>query len=88
LQDDFRLKPDEITPNQVKVNKELRETAAAIEKPKEASLPKPVEGAEIGQRMGLGGVSGRERVKAFITRSAARRHLAQIAPEAYPGRWP
>lgn len=83
LQDDFRLKPDEITPNQVKVNKELRETAAAIEKPKEAELPKPVEGAEIRPENGSWAVYlDGERVKAFITRSAAEEHLAQIAPEA------
>jgi Large polyvalent protein associated domain 22 len=86
LQDDFRLKPDEMTPNEVKAKTDLREAAAAVEKPKvEEGAPKvgPVERAEIRPEQGSWAVYlDGERVKAFITRSAAEEHLAQIAPEA------
>jgi Large polyvalent protein associated domain 22 len=98
LADDFRLNPDELTPNEVKAKADLREAALTAKKPKAeeptakaeeaVKLPEPgqpevpVERAEIRPENGSWAVYlDGERVKAFITRSAAEEHLAQIAPE-------
>jgi hypothetical protein len=91
LQDDFRLKPEESTVNEVKAKAEAKAAAAELKKPKveeEVKLPEPgqpevpVERAEIRPENGSWAVYlDGERIKAFITRSAAEEHLAQIAPE-------